>query len=243
MVTVVAAAFDGRGGNVVPRGLVCDEFQRFLEGAGHILGGVRAPGQQVEAGAAAERRAVDVAGDAFAQQHGDGVLDGVQACGRNRVLVGLYQTQVIVGDHVAVGAGLGIDVTHVRCLDLRVIQLETFDNRLFFCHRRLLLLDMTPARTTVSRHSIDHCLTIARVSPHSWLLAFLIYGIYGTRRVRCDVTALSIVEAGDGLHESLAVFGQLAVTHAVDGEELRVGDGAETGHVAQRAIVEHHVWG
>ena len=31
VVTVVAAAFDGRGGNVVPRGLICDEFQRFLE--------------------------------------------------------------------------------------------------------------------------------------------------------------------------------------------------------------------
>ena len=30
---------------------------------------------------------------------------------------------------------------------------------------------------------------------------------------------------------------------AVDGEELRVGDGAETGHVSQRANVEHHVWG
>ena len=83
-----------------------------------------APGQQVEAGAAAERRAVDVARDTFAQQHGDGVFDGVQAAGGDGLLVRLGQAQIIVGDHVAVRARFGVDVTHVRRLDLGVIKLE-----------------------------------------------------------------------------------------------------------------------
>ena len=43
-----------------------------------------APREQVETGAASERRAVDVAGDALAQQHGDRVLDRVQARGGDR---------------------------------------------------------------------------------------------------------------------------------------------------------------
>ena len=78
----------------------------------------------MKAGAAAERRAVDVAGDALTQQHGDSVLDGVQAAGGNRLLVRLGQTKIIVGNHVAVRTRFRVNVTHVRRLDLGVIQLE-----------------------------------------------------------------------------------------------------------------------
>ena len=78
----------------------------------------------METGAAAERRAVDVAGDALTQQHGDGVLDGVQAAGGDGLLVRLGQAQIVIGDHVAVRARFSVDVTHVRRLDLGVIKLE-----------------------------------------------------------------------------------------------------------------------
>ena len=91
MVAVVAAAFDCGRRHIVPSCLVSDEFQGFLERTRNILRAVRAPGQQMESGTAAERRAVDIPRDAFAQQHRDGVLDGVQAGGRNGVLVGLDQ--------------------------------------------------------------------------------------------------------------------------------------------------------
>lgn len=40
VVAVVAAAFDGCGGNVVPRGFVRDELERFLERLGDVLGGM-----------------------------------------------------------------------------------------------------------------------------------------------------------------------------------------------------------
>ena len=40
------------------------------------------------------------------------------------LLVRLGQAQIIVGDHVAVRARFGVDVTHVRRLDLGVIKLE-----------------------------------------------------------------------------------------------------------------------
>ena len=93
-----------------------------------------APRQQVEACAASERRAVDVTGDAFAQQHRDGVFDGVQSAGRNGVLVRLHQSQVVVRDHVAVGAGFRIDVAHIRRLYFGVVQLEAFHHRLVFRH-------------------------------------------------------------------------------------------------------------
>ena len=43
VVAIAAAALLGGGGHVIPRGLVRDELQRFLQGLGHFLGGVGAP--------------------------------------------------------------------------------------------------------------------------------------------------------------------------------------------------------
>ena len=65
MVAVIAAAFDGGGRNVIPCGLICDEFQRLLQRARHFFCGMLTPRQQVETGTAAERGTIDLTVDAF----------------------------------------------------------------------------------------------------------------------------------------------------------------------------------
>ena len=137
MVAVVAAAFHRGGRHVVPLGLERDELQRFLERLRHVLGRMLPPCEQMETSAAPERRAVDVAGDALAQQHGDRVLNRVQARRGDRVLVRLHKAQVVVRNHIAVGAGLRVDEPHIRGLDLGVVEFEAFRARLaglFFRH-------------------------------------------------------------------------------------------------------------
>ena len=50
-------------------------------------------------------------------------------------------------------------------------------------------------------------------------------------------------EAGDGLHEALAVVLELDCAHAVDGEEAVFILGAQRGHLAQGLVAEDHVRG
>ena len=139
MVAVIAAAFDGGGRNVIPCGLVCDEFQRLLQRASHFFRGMLTPRQQVETGTAAERGTIDITVDTFTQQHRNRMFDGVQATGRNRILIRLHQTQIIIGNHIAIRTGLRVDITHIRSLHLGVVELEAFHNRLVFCHHQSFL--------------------------------------------------------------------------------------------------------
>lgn len=89
---------------------------------------VLTPSQQVEARAASERRAIDVAGDAFPQQTCQQMLNGVQATCRNRCDVRLHQTNVIIRDLVSVWPLLHIDEAHIRCLDFGMVQLKALND-------------------------------------------------------------------------------------------------------------------
>ena len=130
VIAVVAAGVHVRSRNVLPGRLLGDGVQRRGDSGSHLLDAGGTPHDEVEARAAAERRAVDDAVDAVTQQRGEQVLDRVQTRGRDFAAVGLDEAHVEIRDLVALRAGLHVDEAHVRCLHGCMVQSEA----LHFCH-------------------------------------------------------------------------------------------------------------
>lgn len=95
---------------------------------------VRAPAQEMEPGAAAERRAVQIPFDPGPQIQGQQMFQGMHPSGGDFLLVGLAQPDVEVGNDVPVFPGFLPDQPHIRGLHFRMIQGEAFDDDFFHIH-------------------------------------------------------------------------------------------------------------
>ena len=111
----------------------------------------------MEARAAAERRAVDDAVDAVAQQGCEEVLDGVQTRGRDLAAVRLNEAHVEIRNLVALRADLDVDEAHVGRLHGGMVQGEA----LHFCHELVPFGVVLPA--LLQTHERPEDLRILRV--------------------------------------------------------------------------------
>ena len=90
-----------------------------------------APHNHVKTGAAAKRRAVNHTINALANQHGQQMLDGMQAGSWNGIFIRLNQTDIKIGNDVSFGTSFLSDEADIRRFDNGMIQLKAFNDNFF----------------------------------------------------------------------------------------------------------------
>ena len=101
MVLVIATGLDGGPWNVLPTHSLCYFQETVANHLGNLFGSRLSPNNHVETCPAAKRRTVNHAIHPLADEFGQEMFDGMQTSCVHRVVVGLNQTNVKIGNNIA----------------------------------------------------------------------------------------------------------------------------------------------